>query len=118
MTLYPEVQIKAQEEIDRVVGQDRLPDFSDRGNLPYVECVLLETLRWYPILPLGKHLHDSEEIFYRLVTAGVPHLTRMDDVFDGMYIPKGNPRLIFCCSSANVPTSSHNCITKYLVWIL
>ena len=52
-TLYPEVQIKAQEEIDHAVGQDRLPDFSDRENLPYVKCVLLETLRWHSILPLG-----------------------------------------------------------------
>lgn len=92
MTLHPEVQTKAQEEVDRVIGHDRLPDFSDRENLPYIECVLLETLRWYPILPLGKHLPSSEEIFLQMGNgAGVPHLTRMDDVFDGMYIPKGNP---------------------------
>ncbi|KAL4064485.1 cytochrome P450 [Scleroderma citrinum] len=76
MTLYPEVQTKAQEEIDHVVGRDRLPDFGDQRNLPYVECVLLETLRWCPILP------------------EVPHLTRMDDVFDGMYIPKATTVLL------------------------
>ncbi|KAG6330988.1 hypothetical protein ID866_8100 [Astraeus odoratus] len=72
MTLYPEVQTKAQEEIDRVIGQDRLPDFSDRENLPYIGAIVLETLRWYPILPLA-----------------LPHATSTDDVFDGMYIPKG-----------------------------
>ena len=54
MTLYPEVQARAQEEIDRVVGHDRLPDFSDRDNLPYVEAILMETLRWHPITPLGR----------------------------------------------------------------
>ncbi|KIM59179.1 hypothetical protein SCLCIDRAFT_27466 [Scleroderma citrinum Foug A] len=77
MTLYPEVQIKAQKEIDRVVGQDRLPDFCDRENLPYIEGVFLETLRWKPVIPLG-----------------VPYLTRSDDVYDGMYIPKGSTVLL------------------------
>ena len=54
MTLYPEVQVRAQEEIDRVVGHDRLPDFGDRDNLPYVEALLMETLRWHPVAPLGR----------------------------------------------------------------
>ena len=45
MVLHPEVQRKAQEEIDRVVGTDRLPQFTDRENLPYLECVVQETLR-------------------------------------------------------------------------
>ena len=56
MIRYPEVQIKAQEEIDRVVGQDRLPDFSDREILPYVQCVFIETMRWKPVAPLGKSI--------------------------------------------------------------
>jgi hypothetical protein len=30
MLLYPDVQKKAQEEIDRVVGRDRLPNLNDR----------------------------------------------------------------------------------------
>jgi cytochrome P450 len=42
---HPEVQKKAQEEIDSVVGPDRLPDFSDKENLPYVNAVLKEVLR-------------------------------------------------------------------------
>jgi hypothetical protein len=42
---HPEVMKKAQEEIDKVVGHDRLPDFSDRERLPYVECVVWEALR-------------------------------------------------------------------------
>ncbi|KAG6325816.1 hypothetical protein ID866_13273, partial [Astraeus odoratus] len=72
MVLFPEVQSKAQEEIDRVIGRERLPDFNDRMNMPYVEAVVLETLRWYPVIPLG-----------------LPHMTSEDDVFDGMYIPQG-----------------------------
>ncbi|KAG5653174.1 hypothetical protein H0H81_001891 [Sphagnurus paluster] len=45
MILYPDFQTRAQEELDRVVGVDRLPEFSDRPSLPYLEYVLHETLR-------------------------------------------------------------------------
>ncbi|KAG5339437.1 hypothetical protein C0989_004224 [Termitomyces sp. Mn162] len=45
MVLYPGCQAKAQEEIDAVVGSDRLPDFHDRKSLPYLECLVQETLR-------------------------------------------------------------------------
>ena len=57
MTLYPEVQWKAQTEIDEVVGNSRLPDFSDQDALPYVQAVLKEVLRWHPVVPLGLSLH-------------------------------------------------------------
>jgi cytochrome P450 len=53
MILFPEVQEKAQAEIDSVVGKDRLPTFDDRDALPYVEAVICETLRWHPAAPLG-----------------------------------------------------------------
>ncbi|KAL1706793.1 cytochrome P450 [Schizophyllum commune] len=72
MVLNPDVQRKAQEEIDRVVGRDRLPSFTDRASMPYLDHVLLETLRWCPVSPLG-----------------VPHKSLEDDVYRGMYIPKG-----------------------------
>lgn len=55
MANYPEVQAKAQAEIDSVVGSDRLPEFSDRPNLPYVNAILLEVWRWQPVGPGGKH---------------------------------------------------------------
>ena len=45
MLLYPDVQKKAQEEIDRVIGSDRLPEHTDRGSLPYVNAVMREGLR-------------------------------------------------------------------------
>lgn len=51
MTLYPEVYKRLQEEVDRVVGHGRLPSYSDRPNLPYVNAVLKETLRWETVLP-------------------------------------------------------------------
>ena len=53
MLLYPEVQKKAQEELDRVVGTDRLPTFADRDNLPYLEALVSEVHRWMPVSPMG-----------------------------------------------------------------
>jgi cytochrome P450 len=53
MVLYPEVQAKAQAEIDQVVGKDRLPDFDDRPKLPYMDAIMRETLRWNPVFPFG-----------------------------------------------------------------
>ena len=55
MVLHPEVQAKAQADIDRVIGKDRLPDFDDRPALPYLDAILRETLRWHPVAPLGPY---------------------------------------------------------------
>jgi cytochrome P450 len=57
MVLHPRVQAKAQQEIDAVVGSERLPNFADRASLPYLEAVLREILRWRPVTPMGTHLH-------------------------------------------------------------
>ncbi|THH12717.1 hypothetical protein EW146_g7437 [Bondarzewia mesenterica] len=72
MMLHPEVQRKAQEQMDKVVGPDRLPQFSDRAALPYIDWILWECLRWNPVVPLA-----------------TPHATVEDDVYEGYFIPKG-----------------------------
>ena len=53
MSLYPEVQARAQAEIDQVVGQSRLPSWDDHDSLPYLEALVKEVLRWNPVTPLG-----------------------------------------------------------------
>lgn len=45
MVLYPEAQALVQEEIDRVVGRDRLPEVDDQKFLPCVTAVMYEVLR-------------------------------------------------------------------------
>lgn len=55
MVLYPEIQSKGQAEIDGVIGKDRLPSFTDRDSLPYVNAIVKEVLRWNPAVPLGKN---------------------------------------------------------------
>ncbi|KAJ3571957.1 hypothetical protein NPX13_g5205 [Xylaria arbuscula] len=73
MKMYPEVQKRAQEEIDRVIGNGRLPTIADRDYLPYVNAVVKETLRWHPVAPMG-----------------LPHQSTEDDICEGYFIPKGS----------------------------
>ncbi|CAH2007037.1 unnamed protein product [Acanthoscelides obtectus] len=47
LVLYPEVQRKAQEEIDSVLGRERAPTLSDRQQLPYIECIVWESMRMF-----------------------------------------------------------------------
>ncbi|KIK50476.1 hypothetical protein GYMLUDRAFT_987669 [Collybiopsis luxurians FD-317 M1] len=73
MCLNPEVQRKGQEELDRVVGRDRLPTFEDRHSLPYIESIYRELMRLNPSAPLG-----------------VSHTSIDDDTYRGYFIPKGS----------------------------
>lgn len=45
MVLFPEVQTRAQAEIDRVIGKGRIPSSEDRDSLPYVEGIVQELQR-------------------------------------------------------------------------
>lgn len=54
MATYPDIQKKAQAELDAVVGRYRLPDFDDRDSLPYINAIVKESMRWNQVLPLGK----------------------------------------------------------------
>jgi cytochrome P450 len=72
MTLYPETMRLAQEEIDRVVGDGRLPTWDDEASLPYVRAMIKELLRWRPVNKFG-----------------MMHATSDDDWYNGYFIPKG-----------------------------
>jgi len=78
MLLFPEVQAKAQEEIDRVVGSDRLPVMADAANLPYIRRCVKEIVRWFVVGPLG----------------AVPHACTRDDEYMGYKILKGAPIML------------------------
>ena len=65
MALYPDVQRLAQAELDRVIGTDRLPDFSDRPSLPYINAIVKEPMRWHSIVPLGIAHLISEDVYYK-----------------------------------------------------
>ena len=77
MIAQPEIQKRAQNELDAVVGRARTPTFSDAPNLPYIQALVKESVRWRPALPLG-----------------IPHATTEDDWYKGMFIPKGTVCLV------------------------
>lgn len=64
MILYPEVQAKAQMEVDALLGGSRLPEFEDQASLPYVCCIIKEVLRWKSVLPLGESGYTSSKLCY------------------------------------------------------
>ncbi|PFH48216.1 hypothetical protein AMATHDRAFT_76851 [Amanita thiersii Skay4041] len=72
LTLHSEIQRKAQVEIDNVTGGERLPTVLDHNQMPYVDALCKEILRWHVILPMG-----------------FPHVAKEDDIYNGYFIPKG-----------------------------
>lgn len=72
MAKFPEAQKKAQEELDRVIGPDRLPQFADLPSLPYMYALIREVMRWHVVAPIG-----------------VPHRAEQDDEYNGYLIPAG-----------------------------
>ncbi|KAJ7065511.1 cytochrome P450 [Mycena amicta] len=73
MLAYPEVQKKAQDELDTVLGHGNLPTFEDEPSLPYVTALVKEVLRWRTIGPIG-----------------IPHYIAVEDEYHGYRIPAGS----------------------------
>jgi cytochrome P450 len=71
MTLHPEWQQRVQAEVDNVCG-DRMPVMSDAPQMPVLRAVIMEVMRWRPIVP-----------------AAIPHRTTEDCFYDDYFIPKG-----------------------------
>lgn len=72
MALFPDAQKRAQEELDAVVGEGRLPTWEDESSLPYVRSLIKEVLRWRPVNKFG-----------------MTHAASEDDWYKGYFIPKG-----------------------------
>lgn len=60
---HPEVMRRAQEELDQVVGRERLPTLGDQDKLIYIDAVIKEVLRWWPVAPLGMHPFLSDAYY-------------------------------------------------------
>ncbi len=82
----PQVLKKAQEEIDSVVGQDRLFEESDLDDLPYLDSIIKETLRMYPAGPML-----------------VPHESSKDCTLEGYHIPGGTMLMVNMWAIQNDP---------------
>ncbi|KAJ7764873.1 cytochrome P450 [Mycena metata] len=67
---HPDVQRKAQAELDAVIGHGHLPELSDAPALPYVSAIVKEVLRWENVAPIG-----------------IPHRILVEDEYQGYRIP-------------------------------
>ena len=78
------MQIRAQAEIDAVVGRDRFPTLDDKPSLPYIEAVCKEVMRWKMVTPMGtiQSSHDSVNLKDRMMTFRMMFA-------EGFFIPKG-----------------------------
>ncbi|CAK5283294.1 unnamed protein product [Mycena citricolor] len=64
MALHPDIQRNAQQEIDRVIGRDRLPTVKDRPELPHVDALSREVLRWFVTTPTALPHRANESFIY------------------------------------------------------
>jgi cytochrome P450 len=69
---HPEALKKAQGEIDAYVGNSRLLGADDMPGLSYIQCILIETLRLYPVVPTL-----------------IPHESTADSTVGGHHVPSG-----------------------------
>lgn len=69
---YPESQRAAQDELDLVIGSERLPSVADLPQLPYIQALVKELARWFTVAPVA-----------------IPHVASQDDTYNGYFIPKG-----------------------------
>ncbi|XP_010514586.1 PREDICTED: cytochrome P450 81D11-like isoform X2 [Camelina sativa] len=74
---HPEVLQKAKTEIDNQIGLDSLIEEQDIVKLPYLQNIVSETLRLYPVAPML-----------------LPHLASEDCVLDGYDVPRGTIILV------------------------
>lgn len=72
MAIHPEIQKRGQEEIDQLLGGERLPVLSDQDDLPYISAMIKEVYRWHTPLPVS-----------------IPKALMEDDVYKGYLLPKG-----------------------------
>ncbi|KAF9265964.1 cytochrome P450 [Marasmius fiardii PR-910] len=84
MALHPEIQEKARIEIETVVGKERLPTYEDRSDLPYIEAILRETLRWSPPFPSVSSMQRA------FVTSNIWAMTRDESIYPDpeLFVPE------------------------------
>ncbi|MGH0153554.1 UNVERIFIED_CONTAM: hypothetical protein FKN15_031731 [Acipenser sinensis] len=71
VVLFPEMQTRLQQEVDKVVDRTRLPSIEDQPSLPYVMAFIYEAMRFSSFMP-----------------GTIPHSTTTDTSVNGYHIPK------------------------------
>ena len=87
MALHPDVQVKVQEEIDRVIGKGNYPTTDDSNEMPYTMAVINEIYRYHSMSAFG-----------------FTHTATCDTQLDGYFIAKGTPVMFNFWSAHRDPT--------------
>ena len=74
LSAHPQCQVRAQQEVDQVLGTEGRPSYTTRSSLPYIQAIIQEIFRMRPVFPLG-----------------IPRKTKTNVDFMGYKIPKGTP---------------------------
>lgn len=74
---HPKVLARAQQELDTIVGRDRLVSESDLPRLPYLQAIIKEVFRLHPSTPLS-----------------LPRIAAEDCDINGYHIPKDATLLV------------------------
>ena len=91
MVLFPDLQVRAQEELDSITGGQRLPTMDDSKSMPYLNALILDVLRWNCVAPTGLHIY-AQGISVRQLRINIiafPHLSISDDEYLGYHVPVG-----------------------------
>ncbi|KAK3586150.1 hypothetical protein CHS0354_033278 [Potamilus streckersoni] len=88
---HPEIQARIREEVDNVVGPNKIPSYSDRHKLPFLEATIFEVLRLGDVVPLA-----------------IPHAVPNNVFFCGYTIPKDSSILINLNSISHDPVLFNN----------
>ena len=77
MAHHPDIQVKVQDEIDRVIGRENFPDADDINDMPYTAAVINEVYRYHSMSAFA-----------------FTHSTTCDTEIDGYFIAKGTPVML------------------------
>jgi len=91
MITQPDIQKRAQAEIDGVTEGRRLPTFDDANSLPYLRAVIKECLRWRALLPSSS-----------------PHRLMRDDVYNDYLLREGSTIIMNVWAISNDPKEYTN----------
>ena len=98
MAAAPDIQSRAHDELESVIGPDRLPTMDDIRSLPYVQAVTVEVMRLFPVLPFS-----------------VPHASIEDDEYNGHFIPGGSTIIGVRVLNSQDVSRSHYFIAERMV---
>lgn len=107
LVIRPEVQKKAHDEIDRVIGRNRVPELKDMEHLPYLQAIVKEVL-WQPfICSFTSSMNVLQTHRFRPVAPlALPHLLLADEKVTTYFLVIFASSCDLCCAYRSTTMSS------------